>query len=180
MADALVLTPAFASIAGGWFEMGSELGYDERPLHRVFVDAFELGVYPVTRADYEAFLNATRHEPPRDWALPPFARANLPVVGVSWLDAVAYCTGGRERDDRLVRARQPKPSGEFAARGRRQALFPWGDAVPEWIPNDGRGPLQRDPGRMNCSGTRPDFGLLRRIAANCPANGRVRLVQTSD
>jgi formylglycine-generating enzyme required for sulfatase activity len=31
---------------------------------------------------------------------------------------------------------------EFAARGGQDALFPWGDAMPEWIPNGGRGPLQ--------------------------------------
>ncbi len=33
--------------------MGTERGQeDERPPHRVFVDGFELGVFPVTRAEY--------------------------------------------------------------------------------------------------------------------------------
>ena len=46
----------FATIAGGWFTMGTELGHeDERPPHRVFVDAFELGVCAVTRAGYAVF-----------------------------------------------------------------------------------------------------------------------------
>ena len=72
--------------------MGTERGQDdERPPHRVFVERFELGVYPVTRAEYEGFMDATGHEPPRDWSHPPFAQPDLPVVGVSWLDAVAYC-----------------------------------------------------------------------------------------
>ena len=45
--------------------MGTQLGYeDERPPHSVFVDRFELGVCPVTRAEYECFVDATRHEPP--------------------------------------------------------------------------------------------------------------------
>ena len=54
--DALMLTPAFAPIAGGWFTMGTQLGLeDERPPHPVFVDRFELGVCPVTRAEYDSF-----------------------------------------------------------------------------------------------------------------------------
>ena len=48
--------------------MGSADGSDdERPVHRVWVDAFELAVYPVTCGEYAAFLAATRHEAPRDW-----------------------------------------------------------------------------------------------------------------
>src|SRR6266853_1330603 len=58
-----MLTPAFVPIAGGWFTMGTQLGHeDERPPHPVFVDRFELGVCPVTRAEYERFVEVTRHE----------------------------------------------------------------------------------------------------------------------
>ena len=61
-----MLTSAFAPISGGWFTMGTERGQeDERPPHRVFVGRFELGVCPVTRAEYEGFVDATGHEPPR-------------------------------------------------------------------------------------------------------------------
>jgi formylglycine-generating enzyme required for sulfatase activity len=43
---------SFAAVPGGEFLMGSEAGQeDERPVHRVHVDAFEASVYPVTRAD---------------------------------------------------------------------------------------------------------------------------------
>ena len=38
-------------------------------------------------------------------------------------------------EERQVR-RQPGAVGE------QDALFPWGDVMPEWIPNGGRGPLQ--------------------------------------
>ena len=47
---------------------------------------------------------------------------------------------------------------EFAARGRQQALFPWGDVMPEWIPNGGRGPLQA-PWPVTL-GEPNDFGLF--------------------
>jgi formylglycine-generating enzyme required for sulfatase activity len=110
----------------------------------------------------DAFLSATRHEHPCDWALTQFARPDLPVVGVSWIDAAAYCAWRSERDGRQVRL-PTEAEWEFAARGRRQALFPWGDAVPEWIPNGGRGPL---PGPWPVTlGEPTDFGLFG-IAAN--------------
>ena len=64
----------FAPIPEGWFRMGSDDGpEDERPAHRVWVDAFELAVYPVTCEQHEAFLRATAYELPRDW--PQFASA---------------------------------------------------------------------------------------------------------
>jgi sulfatase modifying factor 1 len=151
-------TSAFAPIAGGWFTMGTQLGHeDERPPHRVFIDAFELGVCPVTRAEYECFVDATRHEPPRDWSHPPFARPDLPVVGVSWIDAAAYCAWRSEQDGRPVRL-PTEAEWEFAARGLQQALFPWGDTMPEWIPNGGRGPLEA-PWPVTL-GEPTDFGLL--------------------
>jgi formylglycine-generating enzyme required for sulfatase activity len=153
-----ILTPAFAPIVGGWFTMGTQLGYeDERPPHAVFVDRFELGVCPVTRAEYESFVNATRHELPRDWSQPSFAQADLPVVGVSWIDAVAYCAWRSEQDDRPVRL-PTEAEWEFAARGLQEALFPWGDVMPEWIPNGGHGPLQA-PWPVTL-GEPTDFGLL--------------------
>src|SRR2546426_8752080 len=99
-----MLTSAFAPIAGGWFTMGTQLGHeDERPPHRVFVDGFELGVCPVTRAEYECFVDATRHELPRDWSHPPFAQLDLPVVDMNLLDAVSYCAWRSKQDGRQVR-----------------------------------------------------------------------------
>jgi sulfatase modifying factor 1 len=148
----------FASIAGGWFTMGTDRGQeDEGPPHRVFVDAFELGVFPVTRAEYERFLDATHYEPPREWSHPPFAQPDLPVVGVSWLDAVAYCAWRSEDDGRPLRL-PTEAEWEFAARGRQEALFPWGDVMPAWMPNGGRGPLEA-PWPVTV-GEPTDFGLF--------------------
>ena len=152
------VTPAFAPIQGGWFSMGTERGQeDERPPHRVFVDSFELGVFPVTRAEYQSFVDATDHELPRDWSHPPFAQPDLPVVGVSWLDAVAYCAWRSEEDRRPVRL-PTEAEWEFAARGKQEALFPWGDTIPDWIPNGGHGPLEA-PWPVTL-GQPTDFGLF--------------------
>jgi formylglycine-generating enzyme required for sulfatase activity len=131
----------FVRIEGGWFTMGSDHGQDdERPPHRVFVDTFEMGVYPVTRAEYEVFVRGTHHPPPRDWTHPSFARPDLPVVGVSWEDGVAFCAWLASRDVRRVRL-PSEAEWEYAARGNRDGRYPWGDEIPDWIPDGGRGPL---------------------------------------
>jgi formylglycine-generating enzyme required for sulfatase activity len=134
------MTP-FARIPAGEFLMGSDAGQDdERPVHRVYVDAFDASIHPVTRGEYEAFLDATGHDRPRDWHLAAFAGDDLPVVGVSWHDAVAYC---RWRTAHGSPERLPtEAEWERAARGGIDgAAFPWGDAIPSWIPDGGRGPL---------------------------------------
>jgi formylglycine-generating enzyme required for sulfatase activity len=122
--------------------MGSESGSeDERPVHRVWVDAFEMANHPITCADYGAFLDDTGHERPHDWDR--FAAApDLPVVGVSWLDCQVYCTWHNQRSSGSDVRLPTEAEWERAARGGAEGVrFPWGDAIPDWIPDGGRGPL---------------------------------------
>ena len=82
----------FISIPSGWFDMGSDVGQaDEGPVHRVWVDSFQMAVFPVTRSEYRGFLDATNRDRPREWDNPVFGEPDQPVVGVSWNDAVVYC-----------------------------------------------------------------------------------------
>jgi formylglycine-generating enzyme required for sulfatase activity len=131
----------FATVPGGAFLMGSDTGQDdERPVHEVDVDGFMMGVFPVTRREYSRFIESTGHPPGRDWEAPELMQDDLPVVGVSWQDAVDYCDW-RARSGDLVRL-PTEAEWERAARGDRAAdAYPWGDAIPSWIPNNGRGPL---------------------------------------
>jgi formylglycine-generating enzyme required for sulfatase activity len=132
---------SYVAIPGGAFLMGSETGQeDERPIHRVHVDAFQLSVFPVTRLEYAPFLIATGHDRPRDWHVAQFDGDDLPVVGVSWHDAVAYCAW-RTREGSPERL-PTEAEWERAARGGLDdRRFPWGDDIPDWIPQEGRGPL---------------------------------------
>jgi iron(II)-dependent oxidoreductase len=157
------MTPRFVTIPAGRFLMGSDCGQDdERPVHGVRVDAFEMAIYPVTRAEYAAFLGETAHEPPRGWHDPAFAGGDRPVVGVSWHDAVAYCTW-RARAGSAERL-PTEAEWERAARGGVEAAaFPWGDEMPSWVPDGGRGPLAA-PWPVTL-GTPTAFGLYG-IAAN--------------
>ena len=153
---------AFATIPEGWFQMGSDDGADdERPIHGVWVSAFELAVYPVTCRLYERFLRATGHETPRDWQL--FSTVpDRPVVGVSWVDCQAYC---RWRESEGLPVRLPtEAEWERAARGGVEGQrYPWGEAIPAWIPDGGRGP--RDGPWPVTLGEPNPFGLFG-IAAN--------------
>jgi len=135
------MSERFAAVPEGTFLMGSDAGQeDERPVHPVRVDAFHLSIFPVTRLEYAAFLGDTGHDHPRDWHAAAFDADDLPVVGVSWHDAVAYC-GWRRRNGHPERL-PTEAEWERAARGGVEgAAFPWGDTIPTWIPEGGRGPL---------------------------------------
>ncbi len=111
----------FAEVPAGAFLMGSDRGQDdERPVHDVHVDAFEDGDLPGD-ARRVPTVSSTRPDiaRPRDWDAPAFTAADLPVVGVSWDDAVAYCEW-RTRNGDGVRL-PTEAEWERAARGDRVA-----------------------------------------------------------
>ena len=63
-------------IPAGEFLMGSEdAEEDERPLHRVHVDDFFLGLQPVTNAEYSRFTRETGHRSPAIYELPLVVKA---------------------------------------------------------------------------------------------------------
>lgn len=112
----LVLVPA------GSFVMGDD---EESPRRELYLDAFYIDRYEVTTARYAKFLVATgSSHPPEQWETVDLNRSGeLPVVGVDWNDAVAYC--------QWVGRRLPTESEwEKAARGADQRRYPWGNESP--------------------------------------------------
>ena len=86
--------PEMVLIEGGAFLMGSDPDVgsyaheSEQPKHRVNLEAFYIGKYPVTFAEYDVFMQATGRQQPddEDWG-----RDSQPVINVSWEDATTYC-----------------------------------------------------------------------------------------
>jgi len=128
------------SVPGGLFWMGSTdadgmADSSEKPGHQVTLEAFKIGVYPVTNAQYLRFVEATGREWGSDhWRRPE--RANHPAVNVSWHDARAYCEWltGVWRAEGLIGPKEvvrlpSEAEWEKAARGTGGSIYPWGD---EW------------------------------------------------
>jgi len=112
--------------------MGSEQGQAaERPVHRVFVDAFEMAIYQVRNRDFADFLEATGHPAPPGWNDADLNYPDQPVVAVSWFEAVKYCEWLTTASGRQYRL-PTEAEWERAARGGRDGcLYPWGDEAPQ-------------------------------------------------
>jgi len=134
--DLVFREPQLVPILAGSFLMGSNEGQDnERPIHRVSIDAFLLAVHQVTNEDYARFLRATGKLPPPFWRDANLSHPHQPVVGVSWHEAVAYCDWLAATTRRPCRL-PTEAEWERAARGGGEgARFPWGDAPPESLPD---------------------------------------------
>jgi formylglycine-generating enzyme required for sulfatase activity len=121
-------------IPAGDFLMGSEEGQDEeRPVHRVWADAFEMAVFQVRNRDFASFLEATGHPPPRHWNDSDFSHPDQPVVAVNWIEAVKYCDWLSSLTGQPYRL-PTEAEWERASRGGREgSRYPWGDVPPsEW------------------------------------------------
>lgn len=116
----MVLIPAGPFTMGG----GLEGDFDEQPQREIYLDAYYIDIYEVDNANYNRFVRTTKRNEP----FIPFFQDNIkllmeddqPVVGVTWLDAQAYCRWGGKR-------LPAEAEWEKAARGTDGRTFPWGD-----------------------------------------------------
>ncbi len=128
--------PDMVEIPEGPFIMGSEdNGPDEKPEHKVQLDAFYIDRYEVSAKDYAAFLNqigtSKGYYHDNKFGTLEYngtfrARPGLedfPVNNVSWFGANAYCEWKKKR-------LPTEAEWEKAARGPNGRIFPWGDQKP--------------------------------------------------
>jgi len=148
------------AIPGGAFTQGSTRGEeDERPVRKVTLKAFAIDRTEVTRGDYAACVEAGRCKAPGDKA---DSDAKLPVTGVDWNEAQAYCkfAGGRLPTE---------AEWEKAARGTDGREYPWGNDIDcaraNWGNFEGEGPCAgKNPGHPVVVGQYPSgaspYGVL--------------------
>jgi serine/threonine protein kinase len=94
----------------------------------ISLQEFWIDQYQTTNAEYEQYLAETGAPPPVVWP----AEENYPVRGVSWDQAVAYCSW---RNKRLPSEAEWEAAGRGS--GPEPQLYPWGDD-----PTDGGNVLQ--------------------------------------
>ena len=142
----------FVEIPAGTFTMGSDdrddswPGVEASPAHQVELERYEIARYPVTVAQFRAFVEDVGYEPSDSDCLRGVP--NHPVVWVSWQDAMAYCDwltkqlhlhieklpkplAERFRDGDVRVVLPSEAEWEKAARGLHGYFYPWGnDADP--------------------------------------------------
>jgi sulfatase modifying factor 1 len=116
--------------------MGCDTGRDEeRPVHEVWVDAFEIAVLQVTNREYAAFAEATGHALPPYWHDPALHHEDQPVVAVSHFDAVAYAQWLSSASGRRYRLPSEAEWEKAARSGQPGGLYTWGDEPPQSRPD---------------------------------------------
>ena len=100
----------------------------EEPQRKVMLDAYCIGQYLVTNAQYSQFVEATGHSLPQFHTDPRFNSPDYPVVGVTWYDTQAFLEWLEELAGEAYRL-PTEAEWEKAARGTDGREYPWGD---EW------------------------------------------------
>jgi len=147
-------------VPAGEFLMGSDPAKDEdaddheQPQHRVYVSEFYIGKYPVTNAQFAAFVQDTGYQTIAEkegwggiftvflkkkkeikganWQHPRGPKSNItkkddhPVVQISWRDAVVFCQWLSQRTGQPYRL-PTEAEWEKAARGTDGRKYPWGN-----------------------------------------------------
>ena len=127
----------FIFIPAGPFLMGTVVGThqsktdEEEPQRQIMLDDFYIGRYPVTAAQYQSFVSKTGRSTPRYQSDVRFNSSLMPIVGVTWYDAVAFCDWLSTENNQNFRL-PTEAEWEKSARGVDGRQYIWGD---QWKPN---------------------------------------------
>lgn len=113
-------------VPAGEFTMGSDNGEPvEKPVHKVYLDAFWIDQTEVTNEMYSKCVLAGQCDPPGASTMDYFripAYAKHPVVYVNWEMANTYCSWAGRR-------LPTEAEWEKAARGTDAFTYPWGEGI---------------------------------------------------
>lgn len=116
---AMVYVPAGEFLMGS-MDADSQASSDEKPQHKVYLDAFWIDRTEVTNAQYNECVQTGACTASRYAGDSSFNAYNQPVGGVSWSEAQAYCQwAGRQLPT--------EAQWEKAARGTDGRIYPWGN-----------------------------------------------------
>jgi formylglycine-generating enzyme required for sulfatase activity len=96
---------------------------NEKPQHRVYLDEYWIGKYPVTVAQFAAYAWATGVKTEAELDIK--GKADHPVTNLTWEEAMAFCEWAGRVTGREVRL-PSEAQWEKAARGVDGRIYPWG------------------------------------------------------
>ncbi len=144
--------PEMVSIPAGSFKMGDIQGggdSDEKPVHKVYIKAFKISKYEVTREQFRAFVNATNYKTEAErgdgcwiyngirwskkkdanWRNVGFSQTDQhPVVCVSWNDGIAYAKWLSRKTGKKYRL-PTEAEWEYVARAGTDTKYWWGNEI---------------------------------------------------
>jgi iron(II)-dependent oxidoreductase len=154
--------PVTIYIPNGSFVMGRDSGPDipanETPQGEVVLPAYRIGIYPVTNEEFVNYVHQTNYQvaPEMGWKgrNPPKDQGKYPVRGVTWFEALDFCTWLKAQTGRNYRLPN-EAQWERAARGAAGCLYPWGE---DWQ-NDRSNQGNKDYTPVQSYPAQNDFGL---------------------
>lgn len=110
-----------------------ELFTNEQPQHKVWLPKFEISQFPITNADYMAFVWDTGYPLPREWKSINHTHGSElhPVTGVTRKDALEFCNWLSSRLEKTFRL-PTEAEWEKTARGTDGRIYPWGNMFDPW------------------------------------------------
>ena len=140
-------------IPGGEFTMGSNLQPEEQPQHRVTIPSFFMGKFPVTQAQWQAIAKMEKVEKPLQQNQ-KYEGSNLPMGGISWVDAEEFC--GRLSRETGRQYRLPSEAEwEYACRARTTTPFHFGEKITDKLAHFGGHQKTKEVGSFSAN----KFGL---------------------
>ena len=131
------LLNSMVSIPAGTFTMGSMVWSDEMPPHDVTLQAFDIGAYEVTQAQYQAIMGVN----PSYCKAPTYPGSdNRPVEQINWYEAREFCTKLSDLTGRTFTL-PSEAQWEYACRAGSTTLYSYGDSdtmlgdYAWWYPN---------------------------------------------
>lgn len=89
----------------------------------------------MTNEEYVCFVAATRYPEPVCWNDSRFNHPKMPVVALSWHEAVSYCEWLNSETGKAYRLPSEAEWERAARGGAESSLYSWGDAPPDLIPD---------------------------------------------
>jgi formylglycine-generating enzyme required for sulfatase activity len=172
-------------IPGGTFRFNPDvpdqfIPYPDYPGNEVRINSFCIDKFPVTNSDYFRFVTESGYMPGdtsnylRHWHNGKYSRGtdNLPVVYISYEDALAYASWAGKR-------LPTEKEWQFAAQGTDGRTWPWGDKFRKDLCNDGKKglmPVRTWPKGCNQFGVCDLTGNAWQITNDLYSNGSHRFV----